>query len=148
MAKAGAITAEFGAAERAFFCGMAELRAIQEACGVGPPVIAERLARCVQVQRAQPEATVLDQVALGVGDWKVDDIREPILVGLIAAGMPPGEAGRLVRRWIDDRGFKGLMENAGTALTILVAGVAEPEGDPAGELPAGADSTTTPTPAA
>lgn len=148
MARPGRITASFGADERTFFCGIGELRAIQETCGVGPAVLAERLARCVQVLADHPKATLLELAGLGLGGWRIDDVREPILSGLIGGGMGPGEAHRLVKTWIDDRGFKGLMENAATALTVLIAGVAEPEGDEAGEPQAGAETTETPTPAA
>jgi hypothetical protein len=128
MAKA--VDADFGGEERKFLLLLGELRAIQEKCGVGPSVVAQRLARCVTVRRAYPEATILEQVNMGLGDFMVDDVREPILQGLIKGGMEPNAAGKLVRTWIDDRGFQGLVENADLALMVLIAGQARPDDEP------------------
>mgnify|MGYP001627483063 CR=1 FL=1 len=135
----------FGGEERSFRVALAELRAIQSACDAGPAVVAERLARCVQVKRAHPQANIFELLALGLGDWRIEDVREPILQALIGGGLSPNAAGALVRRHIDDRGLKGLVENVELALVCIAAGVADDEDDPAmGESPAGAESPTSP----
>jgi hypothetical protein len=142
----GQITEDFGGEPRPFCVRIGELRKIQDRCGAGPAQIAERLARCVTTYTTNPAATPLQLVTLGLGDWRVDDIREPIFQGLIGGGMNPNVAGKLVREWVDDRGFRGLVENAGLALTLVVAGVEAPAGE--GEPPAGekepASSTSEP----
>lgn len=135
----------FGGEERSFRVALAELRAIQSACDAGPAVVAERLARCVQVKRAHPRASVFELLALGLGDWRIEDVREPVLQALIGGGLSPNAAAALVRRHIDDRGLKGLVENVELALICIAAGVADDEDDPAmGEPPAGVESPTSP----
>lgn len=136
----GAITEDFGGEARSFRVLIAELRAVQKKCGVGPAVIAARLARCVQLKNQNPKASVLELAVLGLGEWNVDDVREPILQGLMGGGMDPNAAGKLVRTWIDERGFKGLVENAALALVCVVAGV-EMEDEGEGELTAGPGKT-------
>lgn len=143
MSGDGRIEEDFGGERRSFRVGLGELRRIQEACDAGPPVIAGRLARCVQVLRAMPKATVGDLALAGLGDWNVDDIREPVLQGLLGAGMAPTDAARLVVRWIDQRGFQGLIENAGLALALVIAGVDVPKDDPVSGGQAGAAKATT-----
>lgn len=140
----GAIEEDFGGEPRSFLVRIGELRAIQTKCSAGPAVVAQRLARCVAVVEAKPDAQVGELAMLGLGDWNVDDVREPILQGLIGAGMSPNDAGKLVRTWVDERGFRGLVENARLALLVLVAGVATPEDDPVGEPKAGETRTTSP----
>lgn len=138
MSGVGPIEDEFGGEVRTFRVLVAELRQIQTVCGAGPGEVAHRLAQSVQALHTMPKATVLQLAAAGVGSLNVDDVREPILQGLIGGGMTPNEAGRLVRRWIDGRGFDGLLENASLALKLIVAGYSQPEETAPGEPEAGA----------
>ncbi len=133
MRGSGVVEEDFGGEKRLFRIRCGELRKIQETCGTGPGEVARRVARGVAVRRANPKASILDQVAIGLGEWRVDDVREPIFLGLIGGGMAPNDAGKLVREWIDDRGFHGLIENLDLALVLLVAGIDEPEDDRVGE---------------
>lgn len=122
------IEAEFGGEVRRFSMSIGGLRKVQEKCGAGPLVVLDRI---------------------GAGAWLVDDIREPIFQGRIAAGLSPNEAAKEVREWIDERGLKGLMENASLAIRVLSAGIVGPaeeagEAADAGELQ-GAASSAAPT---
>lgn len=128
----------FGGEERAFRVLLGELRAIQQACDCGPAVVGQRLARCAQVKQENPQASVYQLLALGLGEWRVEDVREPILQGLIGGGLSPNDATRLVREHLDGRGFKGLVENVELALLCIAAGLQDDEDDPAvGEPQAG-----------
>lgn len=124
----GRVSEQFGGEERAFLVRIGQLREIQKKCGAGPAAIAGRLARCVNLRQARPQATILELAALGLGEWTVDDVREPILQGLVAAGMPANDAGGLLKTWVDDRGFAGLLDHVELAFLLIVAGVeAEPD---------------------
>lgn len=143
MEGTGWIEEPFGGEDRRFRVAIRELRLIQAKCAAGPPELARRLARGVLQRRATPNATALELSVRGMGEWNVDDVREPILQGLVGGGLSPNDAANLVREFIDDRGFKGLFENVELALTLVIAGVATPEADPLGEPPAGAEAKTT-----
>ena len=132
------ILEDFAGEERPFLIRIGELRRIQTACGAGPGEVANRLARCVKTLREFPKLTVFEQALIGMGHLYVDDVRAPIYEGLVAGGMTAPEASKLVRAEIDDRGFRGLVENAGLALGVLISGVSMPaEDDDAGELKPG-----------
>ena len=149
MPGSGFVEQDFGGEPRRFLVRIGQLRKIEGACGTGCGEVARRLSRCVSLMAAAPEkATILDMVGLGLGDWRVDDVREPIFQGLIGGGMNPNEAGALVREWIDDRGFKGLVENTGLALVLIATGVSEPEDDKLGEPLPGVASPATASPSA
>lgn len=137
---AEALTAEFGGEERRFLLLLGGLRQVEAKCDKGSAEILHSLARCLQVQKAYPNATLLEQSAMGLGDWRVDYIREPILQGLIGGGMSPNDAGKLVRTWIDERGFQGLVENAWLAWMALGLGWSRPAEDDAGESEAEAQT--------
>lgn len=51
---------------------------------------------------------------LGSGTWKLHDVREPIRLGLIGAGMEPKDAMELVRNHVD-------LNNSGLAPSVLIA---------------------------
>lgn len=121
------IREDFAGDERLFLIRIGELRRIQIACGAGVGEIVRRLAQCVNTLRSYPEATLWEQAAIGFGTLHVDDVREPIYEGLVAGGMKAPDASKLVRREIDERGFRGLIENAPLALGIMLAGTAVPE---------------------
>lgn len=121
------IIEEFGGEQRSFLLAIGELRKVQDAAGASPVVIARELSRCVAVLRAHPKASLFEQLQIGMGDWHPEFVRQPILQGLIAGGMAPNAAAKEVRQHIDERGFLGLVENAPLALTLIVAGVSQPE---------------------
>lgn len=139
-----AFTEDFGGEPQQFRVLIPELQAIQKKCGVGPATVAYRLAHAAMVRRRNPKATTLELMAQNLGDFTVDDVREPVLQGLLGGGMNPNVAGKLVRTWIDDRGFKGLVENIDLALMCISIGFEEPES--LGETQAGT-KTSPPTPA-
>lgn len=121
------IIEEFGGEQRSFLLAVGQLRKVQEATGASPVTIARELSRCVNVLRSYPKATLFEQLQIGMGDWSPDFVRQPILQGLIGGGMAPAAATKEVASLIDDRGFIGLIENAPLALTLIVAGVSQPE---------------------
>lgn len=147
------IQQDFAGEERSFLVRLGELRKIEERCEAGVFMIAGELSRCVYTLRQRPNASLFDQLVMGLGGLRADYVREPILQGLIAGGMASPEATKIVRGEIDDRGFMGLVEAAPLALAVLIAGVSVPKGtEPLGEPTAGTappDSTgTTSTPPA
>lgn len=83
----------------AFRLGIGELRELQENCRV--PIV-EQMDRFTQRK---------------IG---IDDIREPIRLGLIGAGLDHDRARYLVEKYVDDR---PLMENAQVAHLIIIAAV-------------------------
>ena len=80
MSRDGSITLEWAGGEHLFRLGWGELRSIQEACDAGPFAILERL---------------------GNGAWRLDDISSVIRFGLIGGGMPPVEAAKMVRLYVE-----------------------------------------------
>lgn len=75
-----AITLNWPGGEHMFALRLGELRRMQEACGAGPEEILQRLT---------------------AGAWRVDDIIEPIRLGLIGGGYPQKDAGLLVTRMME-----------------------------------------------
>lgn len=80
MSRDGSITLAWAGGEHLFRLGWGELRSIQEACDAGPFVVLERL---------------------GNGGWKLEDISSVIRFGLIGGGVPPVEASKLVRLYVE-----------------------------------------------
>lgn len=80
MSRYGSITLAWAGGEHLFRLGWGELRSIQEACDAGPFVVLERL---------------------GNGGWKLEDISSVIRFGLIGGGVPPVEASKLVRLYVE-----------------------------------------------
>lgn len=80
MSRDGSITLAWAGGEHLFRLGWGELRSIQEACDAGPFVVLERL---------------------GNGSWKLEDISSVIRFGLIGGGVPPVEASKLVRLYVE-----------------------------------------------
>jgi len=92
------------------------LRALQEKCDAGPAYILQRLV----TQR-----------------WLVDDVIEPIRLGLEGGGMSKDQARKLVKKHVEDR---PLTESVQTAVAVLMATLYGVEDDPVGESPAGGDN--------
>lgn len=96
MSRDGSTTFVWGDGEHQFKLAIGQLRELQENVDAGPAFILERLQ---------------------TGRWMVDDIREPIRLGLIGGGMKPADAHKLVVRYVDER---PLLENLPAARAILL----------------------------
>jgi hypothetical protein len=146
MSRSGEIVRAWGDADRTFRLGIGEWRKIQETCDAGPGEIAARLAAWVALRQANPRAGFLQLLAAGgVGAWRIDDVREPLLRGLVGGGLNPTEAASVVRELHDDR---PLMENLDLALAVVLASLVgagdETVGEAEGEGPAKATSRPSP----
>jgi hypothetical protein len=147
MSGTGESRVDFAGEERAFRIRLGEIRRIEKACGTptqpcGIGEVLRRLSRCVS---AVEQIGGLGALSAGV-EIRADDVRESIYQGLRGAGMTDGEATTLVRREIDDRGVKGLLDHASTALVVLWAATKVPEQDAPGEQTAGENPATPPSP--
>lgn len=67
------------------------------------------------------------------GDWRVEDVRETIRLGLIGAGMTPTDAFGMVTRYVDDIARSPLVDNVGIAAAILHHALTAPEGERPGK---------------
>lgn len=90
------------------------------------------------------------QMRIETGQWGLNDIREPIRLGLIGGGMTPDKAMAAVKRHIDDRPLASNVLLAYEIIKAVLVGVPdEPVGkkdDDEGKAPpagAGTDSSTT-----
>ena len=92
------------------------LRALQEKCDAGPAFILQRLTQ---------------------NRWMVDDVIQPIRLGLEGGGMSKEDARKLVKKFVEDR---PLTESVLTAQAILMAALYGAQDDPVGESPAGGEN--------
>lgn len=144
MSRSGDIELDFAGELRTFRLAIGQWRKVQEKCDAGP---AELLARLSPAFFARQQGLSFDQILGGglLGRWRVDDIREPILQGLLGANMAAPEAMKLVRDWVEER---PLIESVALAYQIVLAGVIGAEDEkPAGEGQA-ADAGSQSSPAA
>lgn len=103
--------------EHAFRLGIAELRALQDKCDAGPGHVAERL--------------------MGShGGWRVDDIVQPLRLGLVGGGMGQPEAGTLVLKVFEE---SGPAELRAVAYSVLMASILGPPEDQPGDGQPGDD---------
>lgn len=109
MSAAGTITFDWGDAEHRFRLAIGELRELQEKCDSGPELIRWRIE---------------------TGQWRIDDLRETLRLGLIGAGMKAEEALTLVRRHVDGR---PLLFSKAPAFAVLTAALAGSPKDPVGK---------------
>jgi hypothetical protein len=123
MSRSAEVMLAFAGEDRLFRLPIGRLRAIQEKCDAGPM---ELMARYIS------------------GKWRVDDLREPILQGLVGGGLTQGEATRLVQSNFDDL---PLQEFVGFAQAIVAAAVVGAPDESLGEDEAGEVSQKTPSPA-
>lgn len=109
----GRIELDFGDGRYTFRLGWQELIKLQEKTDCGPYFL---------------------QTRFGRGDWRVQDIEETIRWGLIGGGLPPVEATKLCKLFVQNR---PLLEDHGplaTALAVLTAAlVGAPEEGELGE---------------
>ena len=146
MAKS--IKLPFAGHERAFRLDIGALRELQSTCNAGPSTILARLMsyqpQMADRQRPQPEQyrggdmdpdygadinlfAMLRQIG---GDWRVDDVRETIRLGLIGGGMSPTDAFVFVSGYVDQY---PLTDNIGLAASILMHALIGDQDDPAGK---------------
>jgi hypothetical protein len=117
MAVDAKINLTWGDGEHEFRLGLKEWFELQEKCGSGLIEVMDRLA---------------------TRRWKVEDIREPLRLGLIGAGMVPVDAFTLVKRYVDER---PLMESVPVAFAVIAAAiVGAPEDEEAGKKKSEAES--------
>lgn len=109
MSSDGSIDITWADNDYRFRTRLKEWREIQEKCNAGLAEIMERLLR---------------------GRWRVDDIREPIRIGLIGGGMTPIQALELVKRYVDER---PLAESVMVSYAILSAAIVGPPEDTVGK---------------
>lgn len=131
MSRDGSISLPFGTDERRFRLGIGQWREVQEACDAGPPEI---LARLRPLFAALRQGLTFEQAMdLGmIGRWRIDDVRAPILHGLIGGGMREEMAGILVRKVFDPR---PAMEFVDLAYQVVMAGMVGADDEAAaGEL--------------
>ncbi len=98
-----------GDGDHNFRLALGELRELQDKTGVGPLVLYRRLLQ---------------------GEWRVDDMRETIRIGLVGGGADAPSAFKLVARYVDD---VPLLANVMLAAEIINAALSRPEGEPADE---------------
>ncbi len=95
--------------EHDFCLTIGDLRALQDQCKAGPPLILTRLT---------------------TSQWMVDDVFTVLRLGLIGGGMEKAEARALVERMADQSGLMRLATVAQLVLGLALVGV---EDDPVGE---------------
>lgn len=124
MSRAAEIVLAFGGEDRVFRLPIGRLRAIQEKCDAGPLELLNRLYG---------------------GTWRVDDLREVLLQGLIGGGLTQAEATGLMLAYFDDLPLAQFVPLATAVLGAAVLGVGdEPD---VGKSDAGAGSGPSPSPA-
>jgi len=99
MSRDGSCEVVFNGQRTRFKLAWRELMKIQEACDAGPYVVLDRLVS---------------------GRWRLQDISEVIKWGLIGAGLPQGDALKLVETEVEGR---RPLENLVIAQQVLGAGV-------------------------
>lgn len=121
MSRDALVTLEFAGEERPFRLGFAELARLQEARDEGPFMTFSRLHSA---------------------NWRLEDLREVIRLGLIGGGMSEGEASRLVKREVE--GNPPFL-NLAVAMKVMAAGFKgapdEESSLPKSEAPKGTKST-------
>lgn len=111
----GTISLVWADGEHDFVLKIKQLIELQDKCDAGPAHVLSRLQ----------------------GDqWRVEDVREPIRLGLIGAGMDPTDAATLVIRYVDEL---PLLQNVLVAQAIMAAAIVGVPGD----QPPGKSETTT-----
>lgn len=119
MSRSGSVTLRFADGEHAFRLPIGRLRELQEKVDAGPMELLRRLQ---------------------TGAWRIDDVREPIRLGLIGGGLAPTEASRLVERYVDDRPW---VETVPVAFAIIASAVnGAPDEDAPGEAAGEAKAAT------
>jgi hypothetical protein len=103
------LTRAFGRDQHTFRLRVAEWREVEKTCAAGLAEIGARLSPIVQLvglidgDPANYPGGLLAAIADGrFGRARIDDVREPILQGLVGGGLTSTEAGALVRLVFDE----------------------------------------------
>lgn len=120
MSRSAEIVLAFGGEDRTFRLSLGRLRALQEKTDCGPM---ELLGRFVS------------------GTWRVDDLREAVLQGLIGGGLDVSQATKLIQNNFDDL---PLQQFVPLAQAIVMATVVGAEDESLGEPAAGAEMNPSP----
>jgi hypothetical protein len=119
MSRAGEITLEFAGEARVFRLALGEWRKVQEKCDAGPAELLARLAPMFAARRQQLNMAQIMGNGL-LGTWRVDDVREVILQGLLGGGTSGPQAFELVKAWVDER---PIFESVEIAYQVVLASV-------------------------
>ena len=112
MSRSAKVRLPFGDGAHDFALNIGQLEELQEKCDAGPEEIFDRISS---------------------GKWRISDIREPLRLGLVGAGMDPIKAAILVDRYAGPGSLAMWKDPA--QRVILGALVGAPDEDaPAGEL--------------
>lgn len=150
---------QLGGREQTFRLGIGELRELQDLLDAGPATVLARL-MSIQPQAKNLRRPIADDypasqndpdfladlntyaLLRGIGgDWRFDDIRETIRLGLIGGGMTPTDAFVTVARYVDQTDKHPPVDNIGIAAGILFHALAGPQDDPVGKQPTGKTKT-------
>jgi len=119
MSGTGETREDFAGEERTFRIRLGEIRRIEAKCGSRVGDVAQRLAKAALAIRAAGGnyvAALAEGLPIGA-----EDVREVLYQGLLGGGMTAPEVTNLVRVEVDDRGLRGITDNVGVALMVLVA---------------------------
>lgn len=130
MSRDGSIITSWGDEEFTFRLATKEWRRIQERCDAGPGELYRRLIGVATV--LEKGMSLAEAAAIGmIGDWRIDDVREPILQGLLGGGMSDLQARALVQQRVDlNADFR---VNLALAFAIVKAGLGEVSDERVGE---------------
>lgn len=106
MSRSAEVTLAFAGEERVFRLPLGRLRALQEKTDCGPMELLSRLAS---------------------GTWRVDDLRETILQGLVGGGLDQGAATKLLLSYLDDQPLQPFVILAQAVLMAAVIGAGDDE---------------------
>lgn len=113
MTRSTEISLEFGGEDRIFKLPIGRMVALQEKTDCGPYELHRRFA---------------------AGEWRIHDLRETILQGLIGGGADVATAGALMKSFFDDLPSLQFVPLANAVVMAALSGV---EDEPLGESPAG-----------
>lgn len=114
MSRAAEVTLAWGGEDRLFRLPLGRMRALQEKTDAGPP---ELLRRYV------------------TQTWRIDDVREAILQGLIGGGLDNQAATKAVAAYFDDTPVESHVLVAQAIVAAAIVGVGDEDlGEPGGEV--------------
>lgn len=120
MSRNASITLEWADGEYVFRLPLGQLRELQEKTDCGPLFLFNRIL---------------------AGQWKVDDLRETIRLGLIGGGLEPAKATTLVKRYVDERPYTESIKPAQAILGAALIGA--PDGEKPGKRKAAKEAAKT-----
>lgn len=112
MSRSAEITLAFGGEDRTFRLPLGRLRVLQERTDCGPMELLRRFS---------------------AGTWRVDDVRETFLQGLIGGGLDQGRATKLVQQTFDDQPIQPFVPLAEAIVMVVVVGAPDEDDAPDGE---------------